>query len=109
MPNNLTLKNLIEMILVQAKSKGFGITPEEIDVPEKIALIHSEVSEAYEAWRKKNVSGKDGFNEEIADALIRLLHLAGVMGIDTEEEIRKKLEYNNGREWQWDEMNEKHT
>lgn len=106
---NLTLKKLTELILKQAKAKGFGTKPEEINVPEKIALIHSEISEAYEAWRHKNFEGKDGFNEELADAVTRLLHLAGVMGIDIEKEILKKTDSNKGRDWDWDKMNEKHN
>lgn len=47
---DLTLKQLTDLIMTQAKEKGFGIKPEEIDIPEKIALIHSEVSEALEAY-----------------------------------------------------------
>jgi NTP pyrophosphatase (non-canonical NTP hydrolase) len=105
----MNLNQLIKLILKQAETKGFGTKPNEIEVPEKIALIHSEVSEAFEAYRHQNFEGKDGFNEEIADILIRVLHLAGVMKIDVEKEISKKMAYNNGREWDWNKMNEKHS
>ena len=102
----LSLQQLTELIMQQAKEKGFGIMPEEVDVPEKIALIHSEVSEAFEAYRHKNMTGKDGFEEELGDVVQRVLHLCGAMGIDVEAAILKKLDYNKDREWKWDELNE---
>lgn len=106
---NITLQQLIALIMEQAEAKGFGIKPEEINVAEKIALIHSEISEAYKAYRHKNIDGKDGFKEELSDAIQRLLHLCGVMGIDIEEEIIKKIKANEGREWNWQNMNESHS
>ncbi|MFH1977743.1 MAG: hypothetical protein ABIJ92_00255 [Candidatus Aenigmatarchaeota archaeon] len=102
----INLKKLTEMVLEQAKGKGFGTKPEEVNVAEKIALIHSEVSEAYEAYRKKNIEGKDGFNEELGDVIQRVLHLCGIFDIDIEKEILKKLEHNKKREWEWKKMNE---
>lgn len=105
----LSLKQLTEIILEQAKQKGFGVKPEEINVAEKIALIHSEISEAYEAYRHKNIDGKDGFKEELGDALTRILHLAGVFYIDVEEEVLKKLTDNKDRQWDWDTLNESHS
>ena len=91
----------------QAKEKGFGTKPDEINVAEKIALIHSEISEAFEAYRHQNIDGKDGFKEELGDAAQRILHLCGVLKIDIEKEILKKLEHNKDREWNWGKMNEK--
>lgn len=105
----LSIKQLTEQVLKLATEKGFGSKPEEISVPEKVALIHSEVSEAFEAYRHNNLEGKDGFNEELADVVLRILHLAGVCGVDLEKEILKKLQYNEGRVWNWDNLNEKHS
>ena len=79
---NFNLKQLTQLVLEQAKNKGFGVNPEDINVGEKIALIHSEVSEAYEAYRHKNIDGKDGFKEELGDVIQRILHLCGVFNID---------------------------
>ena len=106
--NKVNIQELTDIILSQAKVKGFGVMPEEISVYEKIALIHSEVSEALDAYRYKNMNGKDGFAEELADVMIRVLHLAGVYKIDLEKEILKKINYNENRKWDWDKMNEKH-
>jgi NTP pyrophosphatase (non-canonical NTP hydrolase) len=106
--NKISLQELTDIILSQAKVKGFGVSPDEISVYEKIALIHSETSEALDAYRHKNMDGKDGFAEELADVMIRVLHLAGVYKIDLEKEILKKIEYNENRKWDWENMNEKH-
>lgn len=93
----------------QAKVKGFGTKPEEINVAEKIALIHSEISESFEAYRHKNIDGKDGFKEELGDAVQRILHLAGIFNIDLEKEILKKINNNKNRNWDWNELNENHS
>jgi len=78
---DLTIKKLTELIMQQAKEKGFGTKPDEINVAEKIALIHSEVSEAFEAYRHKDFDGQDGFKMELGDVVSRVLHLAGIMDI----------------------------
>jgi NTP pyrophosphatase (non-canonical NTP hydrolase) len=103
---SLTLQQLTELVMQQAKEKGFGTTAEELDVPEKIALIHTEVSEAYTAYRHKNLTGKDGFEEELGDIIQRVLHMCGSLDIDVEAAILKKLEFNKGRTWDWDNLNE---
>jgi len=105
----LSIKELQDLILKQAKEKGFGTKPEEINVAEKIALIHSEISEAFEAYRRKNINDKDGFKEELSDAIQRILHLCAIFDIDIEKEVLKKIESNKDREWNWKEMNEKHS
>ena len=40
---------------------------------------------------------KDTFEDEIADAMIRLLDMCGALGIDIERHIKFKLEYNATR------------
>ena len=105
----MELKELTDLVMKQAKEKGFGTKPKEINVAEKITLIHSEVSEAYEAYRHKNIDGKDGFKEELGDVVQRILHLAGIFDIDLEKHILEKIKNNKDRDWDFDEMNEKHA
>lgn len=105
----MTIKQLTELIMLQAKEKGFGTTPNEINVAEKIALIHSEISEAFEAYRHKNIDGKDGLEEELGDAIQRILHLSAILNIDIEKAILKKMNYNKDRKWDWENINEKHS
>jgi len=56
-------------------------------IPEMLCLVHSEVSEALEAHRENDW---DGFKEEMADVVIRMLDMAEYMCIDMEKEISKK-------------------
>ena len=73
-------------------------------IPEKLLLIIAEVAEATEEYRDGKMDtylgagGKpEGFWVEIADAVIRVLDLAGAMDIDLEHIIELKHEYNKTR------------
>ncbi len=77
----MNLKQLQKLVMQQAKEKGFGTKPKDIVVSEKIVLIHSEISEAYDAFLKRNLDGKGGFYEELGDVLQRVLHLGSIFGI----------------------------
>lgn len=57
------------------------------DVGQAMVLLHSEVSEALEAYRKHD---KVLFDEEIADLMIRVLHTCHDLGIELEDEVLKK-------------------
>ena len=107
--DDINLENLVKKVMEISKEKGFGVKDNEVNTIEKIAMIHSELSEALEAYRHKNMRGKDGFAEELADTMIRIMHLAGVHKIDLEKEILKKIERNKEREWDWGKMNETHV
>ncbi len=39
--------------------------------------------------------------------MIRILHLAGIMGFDLEPLIAQKIERNKSRNWKWDKLKEK--
>ena len=65
---------------------------------EKIALMHSELSEALEADRKNLPSDKipdfTGLEEELADCIIRILDFAGYHKLELAKAITAKLRYN---------------
>ena len=67
-------------------------------VAEKLALIHSEVSEAMEGHRKGLMDDKlpdrPMVEVELADAVIRICDLAGALGLDLGGAIASKLAYN---------------
>jgi NTP pyrophosphatase (non-canonical NTP hydrolase) len=70
-------------------------------VSEKLCLIHSEVSEAMEGYRKDLMDDKlpdrKMIEVELADALIRICDLAGAMGMDLGGAVAAKMQYNMQR------------
>jgi NTP pyrophosphatase (non-canonical NTP hydrolase) len=70
-------------------------------VGEKLCLIHSEVSEAMEGYRRGLMDDKLPnrlmVEVELADAVIRIADLAGVLGLDLGGAIAEKMAYNQQR------------
>lgn len=64
----------------------------------KFVLMHSEISEAYEEFRKIERSD-ELIEEELADAVIRIMDFAEFCGYDLAEAISKKNSYNRTREY----------
>lgn len=67
----------------------------------KLALIHSEISEAMEGDRKglkdDHLPHRDMREVELADALIRIFDLAGAYGMDIGGALAEKMAYNARR------------
>lgn len=67
----------------------------------KVALAHSELSEALEADRKglkdDKLTHRDGREVELADAVIRIFDLAGAYNMDLGGAINEKLAFNATR------------
>ncbi len=100
MKENMNLNDLALEIRKINDANGWKVVkPEdwsdsEYKIPAILALIHSEVSEALEDYRKDN---REHFAEEIADVMIRCLDLCAGQNIDIEKEILAKMEKNKLR------------
>lgn len=102
-----TIREAQEMVHALAVRKGWWDNdPKDANsVAAKLALIHSEVSEALEEVRDSEdltevevVRGKlVGFSTELADVVIRVLDLASALGIDLQDAIERKHRYNETR------------
>lgn len=109
------LNKLAEEIYQDNKAKGFW--DEKRNIGELLMLVNSELVEALEADREEKYTSetdkafqlqygdnlhfqatiKNTFEDEIADAIIRLLDLCGGLGIDIDFHITEKLKYNKTR------------
>ena len=85
----MELKKIQKEIWQNKLNKGFNTT----DVNKEFCLLYGEVSEAYDAWKKK----KDDLNEELADIAIYLMGLSEMLGFDLDDEIEKKVLKNEKR------------
>lgn len=109
-----TIKELQSEVHELARSKGWwpeldcGGQPSTNDILAKLALIHSEVSEAVEEARKggleayyavPDIKKPEGSVVELADAVIRIMDLCGALGLDLESAILEKHNYNKTRSY----------
>jgi NTP pyrophosphatase (non-canonical NTP hydrolase) len=108
---SLSDKSLTQMrdeVLEFCAAHGWYDKP--VSFGEAIALLHSEVSEALEAFRiwgledgtalqaPEGGHGKpEGVGSEFADVLIRLLDYAARFGVDLDYEYERKMAYNRTR------------
>ena len=113
-PDLTTVEDWQKAMYLIAKSKGWWTNQETgapIDpmarLPETIALIHSEASEALEefrgdrmeVWYSESKTGPkpEGFGVELADVVIRCMDTAESLGIDLHAMMRLKANYNRRR------------
>lgn len=85
----MELKKIQKDVWQNKLNKGFNTT----DVNKEFCLLYGEVSEAYDAWKKK----KDDLNEELADIAIYLMGLSEMLGFYLADEIEKKVSKNEKR------------
>lgn len=81
-----------------ATGEPYTAAQQDAMFPVRIALCHSELSEALEGWRKNRVDdhlpGRRNDVVELADAVIRIFDLAASKHYNLGKAIAEKLEYN---------------
>lgn len=104
----VTVDGWVEYVGQWAEEKGWVFSIK--DTPEKIALMHSELSEALEEYRRKNpmlywsessevegASKPEGISVELIDCMIRIFHYLSVFKLSAQELLELKMDYNNKR------------
>lgn len=95
-----SFKELEKVVTEINESKGWEIN--ESLLPGKIALMHSELSEALEWLREENPKSDHipeftGVEEEFADLIIRVMHFSYYKKFRIAEAVCAKLEFNKTR------------
>lgn len=104
------MNDLAADVHFMALAKGWYEQP--VAFPEKVALIHTELSEALEQFRAGYALDEmyyavdscgtpkpEGVPIELADTVLRILDLCSWAGIDIGSAIARKMEYNETRQY----------
>ena len=97
-----TVNGWAEYIKEWGHRKGWDYTEDK--VPEKLMLAVGELAEAMEEYRRNRIENwfnednkPEGFKIELADCLIRILHLCDVYKINMQKCLEIKMAYNEKR------------
>ena len=91
------LNQKMQEVRALADGKGFSSDPSRIW--EMLALIHTEVSEATDAYKKGE--SMEHIGEELTDTMIRILHLMSALNLDAEKLFEAKMKKNWERPYKY--------
>lgn len=101
----MRIGRLVAVAYRDAKRAGWHETPRTFG--DVVALIHTEVSEAFEEYRDgagptevlvdRDTGKPEGIPIELADVVIRVADYCGEAGIDLAAAIKQKLRFNRVR------------
>lgn len=91
------LSTMMDEIRTLIDEKGFS--SDEDRIFELIALLHTEIAEATDVYRKGG--SYEDMGCELTDALIRLLHLMSVIKQNPDDLYRRIMESNRSRPPRW--------
>jgi len=89
----------VKMAEVRALCEAKGFSAEPRRIWEMLALIHSEISEASDCYKKGQPL--EAVGEELIDAIIRILHLLSALGLDAEKLYQEKMAKNWERPYRY--------
>ncbi len=81
-----------KMAQVRALTDAKGFSSDHERIWEMLTLIHTEVSEAADAYKKG--APLEDIGEELIDAIIRILHLLSALDLDAEALFQQKMAVN---------------
>lgn len=88
-----------KMAEVRRLTDAKGFSSSEDRIWEMLALIHSEISEATDRYKKGEPYQVVG--EELIDAVIRILHLCSALNVDPEALYQHKMALNWERPYRY--------
>jgi NTP pyrophosphatase (non-canonical NTP hydrolase) len=99
------LNELARHVYQVARDKGYWEDGTDHHIS-AVANLHSEVSELFEAFKRKRLNEPcdkpidlNCEEEELADIIIQALEYAAYYKVDIERAVTQKMIYNSQREW----------
>ena len=91
------LNAYVQQVRALCDAKGFSSDPDQFW--QMLALIHTEISEATDAYKKGEPL--EAVGEELIDAVIRIFHMLSAMNLDAEALFQAKMAKNWARPYRY--------